>query len=51
MGKSKGFCKKGVILNQFRNKKEYKKFAEDALKINLDRKRGDDFNDLFLDLD
>ena len=51
VGKSKGFCKKGVILNQFRNKKEYKKFAEDALKINLDRKRGDDFNDLFLDLD
>ena len=33
-----GFCKKGVILDQFDNKKEYKKFALDLL-VDIKRQR------------
>jgi|SRR3989344_7596276 len=32
------FCKKGIILDQFKNKKEYKKFAESSLKDILERR-------------
>lgn len=33
-----GFCKKNIILEQFKNKKEYKEFGEDTLKNILQRK-------------
>ncbi|MCX6739169.1 MAG: transposase [Candidatus Parcubacteria bacterium] len=33
------FCKKDIILGQFKNKEEYKEFAEDALLLMLERKK------------
>lgn len=33
-----GFCKKDIILGQFKDEKEYKKFAEDSLRGILERK-------------
>ena len=38
---TKKVCKKAIILDQFRNRKEYKKFAEEVLPQILDRKRQD----------
>jgi hypothetical protein len=32
-------CEKDIILGQFKNKDEYKEYAEDALPIMLDRKK------------
>ncbi|TRZ52313.1 hypothetical protein D4R99_02925 [bacterium] len=32
-------CEKDIILGQFRNKNEYKEYAEGALPIMLDRKK------------
>ncbi len=34
-----GFCKKDIVLGQFKNKKEYKKFAEEALEGILERRK------------
>lgn len=39
--KKEGLCKKEIILSQFKNTSEYKDFAEDALKIMLERKDKD----------
>lgn len=44
-----GFCKKDVVLDQFKNLKEYKEFAEDALSVVLE-KRSEEMQDLLLDL-
>lgn len=39
LGKSKdNFCKREIILSQFKNKEEYKKFAEDSLETILNNK-------------
>ena len=35
---NESFCKKGIILEQFKNKKEYKKFATDSLEDIVKRK-------------
>ncbi|MDO8572373.1 MAG: transposase [bacterium] len=34
----KGFCEKGIILEQFKNKADYKTFAQDSLESILERK-------------
>jgi putative transposase len=40
VGKMKDpFCEKDIILGQFKNKDEYREYAEDALPIMLDRKK------------
>ena len=36
--KNNGFCERDLILSQFKNLSEYKKFAEDSLKYILERK-------------
>jgi len=36
--RKRGFCEKGIILSQFKTVAEYKDFAEEALKIMLERK-------------
>lgn len=41
-----GFCEKNIILSQFKNSEEYKKFAEDSIKISKERK---DIEKLFLE--
>lgn len=46
---TKGFCAKDIILDQFKNRDEYKEFAKDALKIILERKSEDGFKELLLD--
>ncbi len=33
-----GFCEKNIIMDQFKNSEEYKKFAEDSIKISKERK-------------
>lgn len=38
-----GICDKGVILSQFKNGLEYKKFAEEALELIKERKEIEDF--------
>ena len=43
------FCKKDLILGQFKNKKEYKKFAEDSLQDILDKKNEEEIKDLLLE--
>src|SRR3989338_5362626 len=37
--KKGGFCKKSIILNQFKNVSEYKKYAESSLEDILERKQ------------
>ena len=37
------FCKKDVILDQFNNREEYKKFAEESLKDIIERKEMEKF--------
>ena len=34
----KGFCEKGIILEQFKNRVDYKKFAEDSLRDIVERR-------------
>ncbi len=44
------FCEKEIILEQFRSKKEYKKFAKDSLENILDRRSEiNDISDLLLE--
>lgn len=46
----KGFCEKGIILEQFRNRAEYKKFAEDSLQDILERRHElDNLEDFLLE--
>ena len=48
--KDKNFCAKDIILGQFKNKKEYLSFAEDALGIMLARKENEkEISDLMLE--
>jgi len=42
-------CVKDIILDQFKNRKEYKDFAGDALEIILKNKSGDGLEELLLD--
>lgn len=37
-----GFCKKDIILEQFKNKSEYRNFAEDSFESILNKRRDDD---------
>lgn len=40
------FCEKNIILSQFKDSEEYKKFAEDSIKLSKERK---DLEKLFLE--
>ncbi len=49
---SVGFCKRSIILEQFKNKREYKKFAEESLRGILEKRYElDDFEDFLLELE